>query len=95
MSTPPSATGFEKLGQPLILHGDTKTAAESVSSASGVSERIVAGATFAEGGKVSYYEPIAKYEGRHRYDPSAQWTEAEETRLVRRVRTCVHYICLH
>ena len=32
-----------------------------------------------------FYEPIATYEGRHRYDPKAQWTLQEEKKLVRRV----------
>ena len=37
-----------------------------------------------------FYEPIAAYEGRHRYDPKAQWTPQEEKRLVRRVRISLH-----
>ncbi|MCJ1434530.1 hypothetical protein MMC27_003899 [Xylographa pallens] len=32
-----------------------------------------------------FYEPIATYEGRHRYDPKAQWTLQEEKTLVRRL----------
>ena len=37
-----------------------------------------------------YYVPIEKYEGRHRYDPKATWTEAEEKSLIRRldIRVC-------
>lgn len=31
------------------------------------------------------YKPIEKYEGRHRFDPRATWSEAEEKKLVRRV----------
>jgi hypothetical protein len=31
------------------------------------------------------YAPIEKYEGAHRFDPNATWTEAEELSLVRRV----------
>lgn len=31
------------------------------------------------------YKPIEKYEGRHRFDPKAVWSEAEEKKLVRRV----------
>lgn len=31
------------------------------------------------------YKPIDKYEGRHRFDPRATWSEAEEKKLVRRV----------
>lgn len=40
---------------------------------------------FAEGGFMKHYAPIDAYEGRHRWDPNAQWTEAEEKKLVRRV----------
>jgi len=44
------------------------------------------GAVYAEGGLTRDYAPIAEYEGRHRWDPRAEWTEFEEKRLVRRVR---------
>lgn len=33
----------------------------------------------------SYYVPIDTYEGRHRYDPKATWSQAEETSLVRKL----------
>ncbi|KAB5589416.1 MFS transporter [Ceratobasidium theobromae] len=32
-----------------------------------------------------YFIPIQEYEGRHRFDPKATWTEAEERSLVRKV----------
>jgi hypothetical protein len=32
------------------------------------------------------YAPIERYEGTHRFDPKATWTEEEELSLVRRVR---------
>ncbi|CAE6447513.1 unnamed protein product, partial [Rhizoctonia solani] len=32
-----------------------------------------------------YFVPIAEYEGMHRFDPKATWTEAEEKTLVRKV----------
>ena len=37
-----------------------------------------------------FYVPIETYEGRHRYDPKATWTEAEERSLIRRLdfRVC-------
>lgn len=44
------------------------------------------GEAFAEGGLTKFYEPIPEYEGRHRWDPTAEWTPAEEKRLVRTVR---------
>lgn len=34
---------------------------------------------------MTLYEPIPEYEGRHRYDPFAEWTEREEKRLVKKV----------
>ncbi|KAJ5706613.1 hypothetical protein N7488_006414 [Penicillium malachiteum] len=49
----------------------------------------------AAGASVGFYEPVAEYEGRHRYDPTASWTEKEEQRLVRKLdyRIC-SWICL-
>ncbi|KZT50289.1 putative transporter [Calocera cornea HHB12733] len=32
-----------------------------------------------------YLAPIAKYEGYHRFDPKAHWTEEEEKRIVRKI----------
>lgn len=42
-----------------------------------------------------FYVPIDSYEGRHRYDPKATWSTAEESALIRRldVRVCA-YCCL-
>jgi len=45
----------------------------------------LAGAAYAEGGLTKFYAPIPEYEGRHRWDPTAEWTDAEEKKLVRRV----------
>lgn len=41
--------------------------------------------TFAKGGQTRYYKPCERYEGLHRWDPNAEWTEKEEKRIVRRV----------
>lgn len=32
------------------------------------------------------YKPIEGFEGTHRFDPSATWTQAEENALIRKVR---------
>lgn len=50
---------------------------------------------FVGGGSLEAYEPIPEYEGRHRYDPKAQWTEEEEKKLVRKLdyRIC-SWVCL-
>ena len=44
------------------------------------------GSVFADARTTDVYAPIEKFEGRHRFDPNATWTEEEETGLVRRVR---------
>lgn len=48
-------------------------------------KNAVKSGVLAAGGSVEFYEPIAEYEGKHRYDPLAEWTEKEEQLLVRRV----------
>ncbi|KAI9757713.1 MAG: hypothetical protein M4579_003338 [Chaenotheca gracillima] len=42
-----------------------------------------------------YYRPIDTYEGIHRFDPKAQWTEKEEKKLIRKLdyRICT-YACI-
>ncbi|KAF5556685.1 tartrate transporter [Fusarium mexicanum] len=53
------------------------------------------GDTFVSGGATELYRPIPEYEGIHRYDPTAEWTEKEEKKLVRRLdkRIC-SWVCL-
>lgn len=43
------------------------------------------GGAWAVGGNIESYKPIAEYEGAHRWDPSFEWEEKEERKLVRRV----------
>jgi hypothetical protein len=50
----------------------------------------LAGETFASGGETRYYKPCDKYEGLHRWDPNAEWTEQEEKKIVRRVSHFTH-----
>lgn len=38
-----------------------------------------------DGALAGLYVPIDTYEGKHRFDPTAQWTEAEERKIVRKV----------
>ena len=45
-------------------------------------------ATFETSGNESFFVPIEKYEGRHRYDPAFEWEPLEERKLVRKV--CTH-----
>ena len=43
------------------------------------------GTVFSDTSVAEFYEPIEKYEGRHRFDQSATWSDEEERKLVRRV----------
>lgn len=45
--------------------------------------------TYAEGGLTKFYEPIPEYEGRHRWDPNAEWSEVEEKKLIRKVGSLI------
>ncbi len=45
-------------------------------------------ATFEKDADESFYVPIDKYEGKHRYDPKFEWEPHEERKLVRKV--CKH-----
>lgn len=66
---------------------DVATSTNQVSSNGGV---------FASGGDVKLYEPIPEYEGKHRYDPAAQWTEKEEKAVLRKVFSfCSLFILYH
>lgn len=52
-------------------------------------ENTVYGSVFSDSRAQEFYKPIEKYEGRHRFDMHATWTEQEEKALVRRVSSCI------
>lgn len=47
------------------------------------------GNVFSDPRAVEIYKPIDKYEGRHRFDLHATWSDEEEKRLVRRVSSMI------
>ena len=47
------------------------------------------GNVFSDPRAVDIYKPIEKYEGRHRFDLHATWSDEEEKRLVRRVSSVI------
>ena len=53
------------------------------------------GEAYASGGDTRYYEPIDTYEGKHRWDPKADWTDKEEKHVIRKLdlRIC-SWACL-
>jgi hypothetical protein len=44
------------------------------------------GDAFDTSGLDELYKPISTYEGIHRYDPKFQWQDAEENKIIRKVR---------
>lgn len=44
------------------------------------------GTVYSDARAAEIYKPIEKYEGRHRFDIRATWSDEEEKKLVRRVR---------
>ena len=67
---------------------DSKEASVSIVQESPKNQKINGtSGVLAGGGSVELYAPIDEYEGKHRYDPTAEWTEKEEQVLVRRVST--------
>jgi hypothetical protein len=73
---------YAKANPTSILKTDPDEAAGDQKATSADSESV--------DGLEKYYVPIDRYEGRHRYDPKATWTEAEEKSLIRRldIRVC-------
>ena len=57
----------------------------SVSSQGLVPENNNDESVFSDPRAAEFYEPIEKYEGRHRFDPRATWSVEEERKLVRKV----------
>lgn len=75
----PKVTALDSLG----------SSSDSASTSDASSKDPLYGNVFISGGSAEHYEPIPEYEGRHRYDPKAEWTAEEEKRLVRKVNLLI------
>ncbi|KAF4772082.1 hypothetical protein HAV15_004913 [Penicillium sp. str.  len=86
MSGKSSVSSLDSKQPAVTIVQQTSTPTQNYDGTSGV---------LAGGGSLEFYEPIPEYEGRHRYDPLAEWTEKEEKQLVRRLdyRIC-SWVCL-
>lgn len=71
----PTVTALDNLGH----------SSDSASTSDASTNKPLNSSVFISGGSVDHYEPIPEYEGRHRYDPTAQWTPQEEKVLVKKV----------
>jgi hypothetical protein len=84
------------ISEPKVGYPDAKDGAETPDAKTGAAPTAYVdlrlgesdGGVYAVGGTLASYEPIEKYEGKHRYDPQFEWTEKEEKKLVRRVCDC-------
>ena len=81
------------IGGPDISFAAVDPAPASNSSSTSIKDDIetsgaqnVQGSVFDDSKAAELYQPVEKYEGRHRFDPSATWTEEEERKLIRSVR---------
>ncbi|TDZ21412.1 putative transporter [Colletotrichum orbiculare MAFF 240422] len=85
-STPSVNSAVAQKGAHPLVDDDVAAASDSKQASSGV---------WAVGASSPAFEPIPEYEGRHRYDPKATWSEQEEKKLVRRLdyRIC-SWVCL-
>ncbi|KAH6695358.1 major facilitator superfamily domain-containing protein [Plectosphaerella plurivora] len=81
-----------------LLQGSQKRVESDSDSPRDIEARVVKAKgdiVFAGGASDRLYEPIPEYEGRHRYDPTAEWTEEEEKKLVKKLdwRIC-SWVCV-
>ncbi|TDZ31861.1 putative transporter [Colletotrichum spinosum] len=85
-STPSVNSAVAQKGTHPLVDDDVAAASDSKQASSGV---------WAVGASSPAFESIPEYEGRHRYDPKATWSEQEEKKLVRRLdyRIC-SWVCL-
>ncbi|TVY42563.1 putative transporter [Lachnellula subtilissima] len=78
------------IGGPDISFAAVDPISVSNSSSTSIKEDIetsggqtVHGSVFDDSKAAELYQPVEKYEGRHRFDPSATWSEEEERKLIR------------
>lgn len=66
--------------------GTSESTLSSFQKDTGIENEVTSdGTVFSDSRAAELYEPIERYEGRHRFDPHATWSDEEERKLVRRV----------
>jgi hypothetical protein len=89
-TTHTSSRPWWKLGGKDISFATVDPASASVSLHSDIEnssgdETNIKGTVFDDHAAAEFYRPVEKYEGRHRFDPTATWTPEEERKLLRTV----------
>lgn len=70
---------------PVNVPSNAKSTRSSSDEDEHANENTIYGSVFSDSRAQDFYKPIEKYEGRHRFDMHATWSEDEEKNLVRRV----------
>ena len=83
--------GHDRIFVPSRLGTSDLTLSSLGKDADSESENNNDGTVFSDSRVAEFYEPIEKYEGKHRFDPQATWSDEEERKLVRRVPKSRYY----
>lgn len=75
---------------PVNVPSTAKSTRSSSDEDEHANENTIYGSVFSDSRAQDFYKPIEKYEGRHRFDMHATWSEDEEKNLVRRVSTYLY-----
>lgn len=81
--------GEDRSFVPVNVSSSVKSTRSSSDEDEHANESTIYGSVFSDSRAQEFYKPIEKYEGRHRFDMHATWTEQEEKALVRRVSSCI------
>lgn len=81
--------GEDRSFVPVNVLSTAKSTRSSSDEDEHANENTIYGSVFSDSRAQEFYKPIEKYEGRHRFDMHATWTEEEENKLVRRVGACI------
>lgn len=97
---PPKANPWWKFGGrdrifvPSRLQGSKSTFKDFQGDRTIDDDKNADGNVFSDPRAIDIYKPIEKYEGRHRFDLHATWSDDEEKKLVRRVSSVIFLIPL-
>lgn len=81
--------GEDRSFVPVNVSSSVKSTRSSSDEDEHANENTIYGSVFSDSRAQEFYKPIEKYEGRHRFDMHATWSEEEEKSLVRRVSSCI------
>ena len=86
--------GRDRIFVPSRLQGSKSTFKDFQGDRTIDDDQNADGNVFSDPRAIEIYKPIEKYEGRHRFDLHATWSDDEEKKLVRRVSTVIFLVPL-